>query len=280
MGLKSSVPGYWGEYASSLWRPPGVSVLIALAAGVAIGVSLGLLGGGGSILAVPALVYLLDQDLSAAVPTSLLVVGTASISGAVAHAREGDVRWRPAVGFAVPGVVTSFGGAWLNSRLDQDVLLLVFAGLMVVVAVHMLVGSDNETSGRESRFTGPTRLVVAGAAGAAVGFLTGLLGVGGGFLIVPALLLTLGLPMAVAVGTSLVVIVANSVAGFAANFSGADLDLAIAGAFIIGGLVGAVPGSRLAPRVSEERLRTGFAVFILIVAAFVIIEVTLLGGAT
>lgn len=257
-----------------------MSVLIALVAGVAIGVSLGLLGGGGSILAVPALVYLLDQDVSTAVPTSLLVVGTASIGGAVTHAREGDVRWRTAVGFALPGVITSFGGAWLNSRLDQDVLLLVFAGLMIVVAIHMLVGSDHETSDGESRFTGPKRLVVAGAAGAAVGFLTGLLGVGGGFLIVPALLLTLGLPMAVAVGTSLVIIVANSVAGFAANFSGADLDLAIAGAFIVGGLVGAVPGSRLAPRVDDDRLRTGFAVFVLIVAAFVIIEVMFLGDAT
>ncbi|MGI8937551.1 MAG: sulfite exporter TauE/SafE family protein [Iamia sp.] len=255
-----------------------MSVVIALSAGVAIGISLGLLGGGGSILAVPALVYLLDQEVSAAVPTSLLVVGVASLAGVAAHAREGDVRWRAALGFAVPGVVTSFAGAWVNSRLDQNVLLLVFAGLMVVVALHMLVSNEDDSEGTGGRFEGHTRLVAAGGAGAAVGFLTGLLGVGGGFLIVPALLLTLELPMAVAVGTSLVVIVANSAAGFVANISGADIDLATAGAFIAGGLVGAVPGARLAPRLDETRLRTAFALFILAVAAFVVVQVTALGG--
>ncbi|MDE0805377.1 MAG: sulfite exporter TauE/SafE family protein [Acidimicrobiales bacterium] len=256
-----------------------MSILIALAAGLAIGVALGLLGGGGSILAVPALVYLLDQDIATAVPTSLLVVGMASLTGVAAHARDGDVRWRIAAGFALPGVATSFAGAWVNSRLDQNVLLLVFAGLMVIVAVHMLMSSDEpEDEGR--RFEGRSRLLAAGVAGAAVGFLTGLLGVGGGFLIVPALVLTLHLPMAVAVGTSLVVIVANSAAGFVANSSGADLDWVIAGAFIAGGLAGAIPGSRFAPRLDEARLRNGFAVFILAVAVFVVVQVTVLGGAT
>lgn len=257
-----------------------MSIVIALVAGVAIGVSLGLLGGGGSILAVPALVYLLDQDVSAAVPTSLLVVGIASLTGVAAHAREGDVRWLTAMGFALPGAATSFAGAWVNSRLDHNVLLLIFAGLMVVVAVHMLVNRETDQGSSGRRFEGRARLVAAGVAGAVVGFLTGLLGVGGGFLIVPALLLTLELPMAIAVGTSLVVIVANSAAGFVANAFGADIDLAIAGAFIAGGLVGAIPGSRLASGVDEARLRTTFAIFILAVAAFVIVQVTVLGGVT
>lgn len=256
-----------------------MSILLALGAGVAIGVALGLLGGGGSILAVPALVYLLDQDVKTAVPTSLLVVGIASLTGVVEHTRDGDVRWKIATGFALPGVVTSFGGAWVNSRLDQDVLLLVFAAVMVVVAVHMLVSADDGGDEGGRRFAGRSRLLVAGVAGAGVGFLTGLLGVGGGFLIVPALVLSLHLPMAVAVGTSLVVIVANSAAGFVANRAGADLDWVIAGAFIAGGLVGAIPGSRLAPRVDETRLRNSFAVFILAVAAFVAVQVTVLGGA-
>lgn len=255
-----------------------MSVIVALGAGQAIGVALGLLGGGGSILAVPALVYLLDQDIKTAVPTSLLVVGIASLTGVVAHARDGDVRWRIAAGFAVPGVVTSFAGAWVNSRLDQNVLLLVFAGLMVLVALHMLLSDDQKEDGR--RFEGRARLLAVGFAGAAVGFLTGLLGVGGGFLIVPALVLTLHLPMAVAVGTSLVVIVANSAAGFVANSAGLDLDWMIAGAFIAGGLTGAIPGSQLAPRLDDTRLRNGFAVFILAVAAFVVLQVTVLGGAT
>lgn len=280
MRLTKPLPGYWGEYARLQYRSAHVSVVVALFAGIAIGVSLGLLGGGGSILAVPALVYLLDQPIDAAVPTSLLVVGIASVGGVVAHARDGDVRWKTAAGFALPGVITSFAGAWVNSRLDQNVMLLVFAGLMVVVALHMLFAGDHEPNDGEPRFTGSTRLLVAGVAGAVVGFLTGLLGVGGGFLIVPALLLTLELPMAVAVGTSLVVIVANSVAGFVANVSGAEIDLAVAVAFIVGGLVGAVPGSRLAPRLDEDRLRIGFAVFILAVAAFVIVQVAFLGGAT
>lgn len=256
-----------------------MTIAIAVACGLAIGVSLGLLGGGGSILAVPALVYLLGQDVDAAVPTSLLVVGASSFGGIAEHARNGDIRWRTALGFAVPGTATSFAGAWLNSRLDQNVLLLIFAGLMLLVAVRMVRrSSSSEPSDGERRFEGRTRLLVAATGGALVGFVTGLLGVGGGFLIVPALVSVLQLPMAVAVGTSLVVIVINAAAGFVANLGGADLDLAMAGAFTAGGLVGAVLGARLAPRIEERRLRRFFSALIVAVALFIGAQVVFLGG--
>ena len=257
-----------------------MTIAIAIAAGVAIGVSLGLLGGGGSILAVPALVYLLGQDVSAAVPTSLIVVGTASLSGIVGHARSNDVRWRTAFGFALPGTVTSFPGAWLNSRLDQNVLLLIFAGLMAIVAVRMLMTTSgrDEPSPGDRRFQGGTRLTVAAVAGALVGFVTGLLGVGGGFLIVPALVYVLELPMAIAVGTSLVVIVINAVAGFVANVAGTELDMAVVVAFSAGGLAGALLGSRLAPSVEEGRLRQMFGVLIALIATFIGFQVFVLGG--
>lgn len=251
-------------------------ILIALAVGLVIGLLLGMLGGGGSILAVPALVYLLDQDLSSAVPTSLLVVGLASLAGMAEHARAGDVRWRTGVGFAAPGVATSFAGAWLNSRLPEDALLLAFAALMVAVAARMLVAQDRGAGSR--RLEGGARRAGAVGAGAGVGFLTGLLGVGGGFLVVPALALVLGLPMAVAVGTSLLVVVVNSGAGFVANVGGAAIDVGLAATFVAGALVAAVPGARLASRVDEDRLRRLFAALIVVVAVAIVVQVGAFGG--
>ena len=203
------------------------TLLVALALGLVIGALLGLLGGGGSILAVPALVYGVGQPLSVAVPTSLLVVGISSATAVLPRLRQ--VQWRLAPIFGATGAVAAFAGTAVNRLLDPSIVLLGFAAVMVVAALRMLRSSD-DVGGSCALPGGGVNwrscLPKAAASGVVVGFLTGLFGVGGGFLIIPALTLLLGLPMATATATSLVVIVINSAAGFTAHLGDATLDLA------------------------------------------------------
>lgn len=248
--------------------------IVAVGLGVVVGAFLGLLGGGGSILAVPALVYGLGQPVAQAVPTSLVVVGTAAAVGAVPKMRAGNVRWGVAGVFGGAGVATSFAGAWVNHRLPDDVVLIGFAVLMAAVGLRML----------SSRGTGPTtpdhitggRWLAVVATGAGVGFLTGLFGVGGGFVIVPALVLVLGLPISAAIGTSLVVIVITATASFTAHLGQVDLNLAVVGAFTAGAVIAALAGGRLGRHLDEQRLRRWFAALVLVVAAGVAASVVLL----
>jgi uncharacterized membrane protein YfcA len=183
-------------------------VTAALGLGAVIGLLLGLLGGGGSILAVPALVYGAGQPLTAAVPTSLVVVGISSAVALLPRLRARQIRWRIAALVGGAGAAAAFAGAAVNRLLDPRVVLIGFAALMVAVALGMLRG-DGETGGDCALPGGGVDwrgcLPKSVGTGLAVGFLTGLFGVGGGFLLVPALVLLLGLPMASAVGTSLVV---------------------------------------------------------------------------
>lgn len=237
--------------------------VMAVVLGVVVGAALGLLGGGGSILAVPALVYGLGQPVAQAVPTSLLVVGAAAAVGAVPKMRAGQVRWAVAGVFGGAGVATSFAGAWVNQRLSEDVVLAAFAVLMAAVGLHMLRGQRVTPRG----WVSGGRWVAVVAAGAGVGFLTGLFGVGGGFLIVPALVVLLGLSMNTAVGTSLVVIVITAAAGFTAHLGQASLNLAVAGAFAGGAVVASVAAGRLGRHLDEARLRRWFAALVLVVAA-------------
>ncbi|GGP87478.1 sulfite exporter TauE/SafE family protein [Saccharothrix coeruleofusca] len=247
----------------------------AVVLGAAIGVLLGLLGGGGSILAVPALVHGTGMPLSAAVPTSLLVVGISSITAVLPRIRVGQVRWRVAAVVGVTGAVAAFGGAAVNRLLDPRTVLVGFAGLMVVAGVRMLrgdggAGGDCALPGGGVNWRGclPKSIGV----GIAVGFLTGLFGVGGGFLLIPAMVLLLGLPAPVATGTSLVVIALNSTAGFAAHSGDTALDYRIAGAFTAAAVVGSLVAGRLATRLPAERLRGGFAYLVFIIAAFVAVQ--------
>ena len=201
------------------------ALLVALVLGLVIGFLLALLGGGGSILAVPALFYGVNQPLSVAVPTSLLVVG---ISSAAA----------------------TFGGAAVNRLLDPSVVLLGFAIVMVVAALRMLRSSD-DVGGSCALPGGGVNwrscLPKAAASGVVVGFLAGLFGVGGGFLIIPALTLLLRLPMATAVATSLVVIVTNSAAGFTAHLSDTSINAGIAAAFTGAAVLGSLAAGRVSP---------------------------------
>ncbi|MFN2494592.1 MAG: sulfite exporter TauE/SafE family protein [Pseudonocardiaceae bacterium] len=247
----------------------------ALVLGAAIGLLLGLLGGGGSILAVPALVYGAGLPLSAAVSTSLLVVGVSSAAAVLPRLRAHQIRWRIAAIFGVSGAAAAFAGAAVNHLLAPRLVLAGFAVLMVIAAVRML-RADHDTGGDCALPEGGVNwrgcLPKSLAAGIAVGFLTGLFGVGGGFLTIPALTLLLGLPMPAAVGTSLVIVVINSAAGFAAHAGQATLDYRITGAFTLTAILGSLAAARLATRLPADRLRRWFAYLVLAVAAFVIIQ--------
>ncbi len=258
-------------------------MIAAVGLGLVIGVLLGLLGGGGSILAVPALVYGAGVPLVAAIPTSLLVVGISSATALLPRLRKGQVQWRLAGVFGTAGAVSAFAGAAVNRLLDSRLVLVGFAVLMVVAGVRML--HEQATAGGDCALPDGginwrRCLPKAIGSGVVVGFLTGLFGVGGGFLIIPALVLLLGLPMTAAVGTSLVIIVVNSIAGFAAHAGDATLDYGIAGAFTLAAVAGSLAASRIATRLPAKGLRRAFAYLVFAVAAFVIIQAVLNPRAT
>lgn len=240
-------------------------VALDLALGFVIGLSLGLLGGGGSILTVPALVYLVGQSPQAAVTTSLAIVGGNSLIGAAFHNRQGTLNWKVAALFGGAGMVTAYAAAGLSDHFTPAALLVAFAVLMLGVAGLMLLRRDHvgETSS-------PRPWWVTLLAGAGVGLLTGILGVGGGFLIVPALVMLVGLPMYQAVGTSLIIIAANSLAGLLGHLNQGFLDVGLTLIFVAAGLAGTLAGSKLAHRLPAARLKQAFAVFVILLAVFLL----------
>ncbi|MEU5409893.1 sulfite exporter TauE/SafE family protein [Nocardia asteroides] len=256
------------------------TMLFALVLGTAIGISLGLLGGGGSILAVPGLVYGLGIPLGQAVPMSLLVVGSSAAVGAVPKLRSGQVQWRVAGVFAATGLPAAFAGSAVNRSLPPTVALAGFAMVMVAAAARMRRGETGiGTACRAEGATVDWRRCTSRAvpAGLVIGFLTGLFGVGGGFLLVPALVLLLGVEMPVAVGTSLVIIAANSGSGLLAYLDGIDVDWRIVLAFTATAIGGSVAAGRWGRRVEAARLQRWFAYLVFAVAGFVIVDVIFLG---
>jgi uncharacterized protein len=238
-----------------------ITTLLAMVLGAVIGLSLGMLGGGGSILTVPALVYILGQDAHAAVSASLVIVGLNAVTGAWLHQRAGNVRLRAALVFGGAGLLAAFAGARLSTLLSGPLLLSLFALLMLIVATLML--RDAATAPLATHDTAPIWWKVL-LGGTAVGFLTGFLGVGGGFLIVPALVLVLGMSMREAVGSSLVVIAINSGAGLLGHAGEQGVSWLIVALLLAGGLPGLLVGSRLAQRLPIARLRQGFAVLVVL----------------
>jgi uncharacterized membrane protein YfcA len=236
-------------------------VLAAVLLSVLIGVSLGLLGGGGSILAVPLLVYVARIDVHVAIGMSLAVVGATSLGGALVHARAGRVDLPAALLFGVAGMVGAPIGARASHLVSPRVLLLLFATLMIVVGGMMLQGRRGPLSNAPRH---RHRLALVGA-GFGTGLLTGFLGVGGGFLIVPALTLLGALPIHVAVGTSLPVIALNCAAGLVGHIRQGGMPLALTAAFIAASIIGALIGVRLAASFEPVRLRRAFAVFVIVV---------------
>jgi uncharacterized membrane protein YfcA len=297
--------------------------ILAIPAGLLIGLSLGALGGGGSILTVPALVYLLHQQAHVATTASLLIVGFTSLVGMAAHWRAGRVRLAQGVTFGALGVAGSYVGTRLSASIQPDLLLTLFAVLMLVAAAAMLrrrrstaaapataevtevpgpqPAADRDrlpvsppsgraatatldtpappapaarpaspSRGRWGRVPAPRQVLKVVAAATGVGLLTGFFGVGGGFVIVPALVLALGFEMPTAVGTSLLVIAVNSAAALVARLGGAGfhLDWPLLGVFTLAALFGALAGNRVASRVSAARLTAAFTVLLVAVAVY------------
>jgi len=248
-----------------------MTFLLAVAFGLAVGAVVGLLGAGGSILAIPALVYGVGLPLSAAIPTSLLVVVVSAAGGLVARWRSTVIRWPVALVFAAASVPAAFAGTALGRLLPNRWLLVAFAVLMAVVAARMLAavperGGACRTSagGVNWRSCVPRALAV----GAVVGVLTGVFGVGGGFVIVPALTMLLGLTAPEAVATSLVVIVLTSLGGLAAHASTmADLPYSIAAVFAGVALLASLLAGKVGDRLPVQTVRRTFAYVILVVAA-------------
>jgi uncharacterized membrane protein YfcA len=246
---------------------------LELLLGFVIGLSLGLLGGGGSILTVPALVYLVGQSPQAAVTTSLAIVGGNSLIGVAFHRGESrrtgssTLNWKVAILFGAAGMLTAYASAGLSQHFTPEGLLVAFAVLMLVVAGLMLFRRERPAGAGQ-----PRPWWIAPLAGAGVGVLTGILGVGGGFLIVPALVMLVGLPMFQAVGTSLIIIAANSLAGLLGHLDQGWFDLGLTAVFVTAGFGGTFIGSRLAHRLPAARLRQAFALFVVVLAVFLLAD--------
>ena len=246
-------------------------MLYVVLGAVAIGLVLGLLGSGGSILTVPVLVYLAGQPDKVAIAESLAIVGVIALVGAASYARQRLVDWRAVLGLGVPGVVGTYGGAALAAYVSGAVQLAAFGMVMLVAAGAMMRGRP-EAEGADRAVPSPWALT---AAGVALGLVTGFVGVGGGFLIVPVLVLMVGLDMRRAVGTSLSVVVLNSAVGFVKHLDvlaeiGGAVDWRVIGVFSAVGVAGALVGSRVGRYVPQAALRRGFAVFVVVMGLFVL----------
>ncbi len=258
--------------------------LLASPLGFLIGVSLGALGGGGSILAVPALVYAAGQDPKAATTTSLVLVTITALIGIIPHWRAGRVRFAAGAIFGLAGIGGSLLGSHWNKAANPDVLLLAFSVLMLVAAYAMwrrvqaaapparsagAAANTDDTSLAQTdvRIDASTVIKVI-LAGSFVGLLTGFFGVGGGFVIVPALVLALGFTMPEAVGTSLLVIAVNSTVALATRLPGGTVDWGIVVPFTIASLIGVVVGSHLASTRDPSFLQKWFVILLVVVAFY------------
>ncbi|MBG6216969.1 putative membrane protein YfcA [Arthrobacter sp. CAN_A6] len=245
-------------------------MIAALILGLAVGIVLGVVGGGGSIVAVPALVYGVGMSPAEAIPTSLLVVGVSSLAALIPRVGAG-LNWPVILLVGTAGIPSAWVGTAVGRLVDPEVLMLAFAGIMIIAGIRMLgrtteaQGSCSSGPGRSFRTCAPKAVAV----GLLVGFLTGLLGVGGGFLLTPALTLFLGLRMKHAVGSSLAIIVLNSAAGFSAHAAGFTINWPIVLAFAVPAILGSLAAARFARRLDDRHIRISFAVLIFAVAAWV-----------
>jgi hypothetical protein len=243
-------------------------MILAWLGALSVGLSLGLLGSGGSILTVPVLVYVMGQDEKVAIAGSLAIVGTVALSGGLVFARRGGVHWRSVLYFGLPGMLGTYLGAWLSTPVSGRVQLVVFAIVMLLAATLMLKGPHRSTVSSSSADRSRAKI---GLEGLAVGMLTGFVGVGGGFLIVPALVLLGGLSMHLAVGTSLTIIALQSATGFLKHLDvleglGLQLDWQVLGIFSAVGVVGGFIGRAIGNRVPAQNLRKVFALFLIVIA--------------
>lgn len=244
--------------------------VLGMLSGGLVGFTLGLVGGGGSILAVPLMVYLVGvQNPHVAIGTSALAVAVNAAAGLANHARHGTVKWRCGVMYAAAGVIGAFFGSTAGKAFDGQRLLFLFAIVMMVVGVLMLRRCKHEGQDGAQCHRGNAGKVLG--AGLGTGGFSGFFGIGGGFLIVPGLIASTGMPMISAVGTSLIAVTAFGLTT-AANYAFSGLvDWPLAGVFIFGGISGSLIGTSAAKRMSNSgQLTTIFAVLIFVVAVYML----------
>ncbi|MER6824779.1 sulfite exporter TauE/SafE family protein [Streptosporangium sp. NPDC000563] len=244
------------------------TLVLTAAAAVAVGVALGLFGGGGSILMVPMLMYVAGVAGKSAIAMSLLVVAVTSATALLSHARTGRVRWRIGLIFGAAGMAGAYGGGLIGPHLPEQLLLGAFAVMMVATAIAMIRGR-RIADGRTREHLPLGKIIMDGVI---VGVVTGLVGAGGGFLVVPALVLLGGMPMAAAAGTSLLVISMKSLAGLAGYLSAVGIDWRLAAVVTVAAAVGGLLGGRYAGHVDPDRLRKAFGWFVLAMGVFVIAQ--------
>lgn len=256
--------------------------IIGYAAAILIGVSLGLIGGGGSILTVPVLVYLFGIDAFLATEYSLFVVGISSLVGSLSYFKKGWVDFKIALIFGIPSVISIFlTRIYLLPLIPQEVfriqnftmtrnifLLLVFAGLMILASYKMIKSNSSKES-LESIPNKNTAFLAAGQ-GSIVGVLTGLVGAGGGFMIIPALVNLLKVPMKIAIGTSLVIISLNSLIGFFSSVNHMKIEWKLLISITAIAIVGIIIGSQLSKKINGKKLKPVFGWFILVIGIYII----------
>lgn len=245
-------------------------LLLGLALASGIGVALGLLGGGGSILTVPVLVYVMGVSAKSAIAMSLPVVGVTSLVGAMLHWRLGNVHARTALLFGAIAMGGAYAGARLSSLISGPLQLVLLALVMLPAAIAMLRGNAAAREQQRSNASSSERRSLIVPAALLVGLVTGVVGIGGGFLAVPALVLLAGVSMRQAVGTSLVVIAMNAASGFAGYVGRVPIDWSLLGFFTAFAVIGALVGVALSHRVPQTALKRGFALFLFATSALVL----------
>ncbi|MCP9290684.1 sulfite exporter TauE/SafE family protein [Gracilimonas sediminicola] len=236
-----------------------------------IGISLGLLGSGGSILTVPVLIYLVGEPEKLAIAESLGIVAAISFIGSIPYVIKKEVHWVSLIFFGIPGMIGTYGGASLSQYISGNTQLMIFAGVMIIAA-YMMIRERTKVSYKKPASIPKWVLVIEGLV---VGVLTGLVGVGGGFLIIPALVLIGGLSMRVAVGTSLLIITLKSILGFykyidVLAMEGLEMNWELIGVFSLIGIAGSFVGNKISQKVPQKQLKTGFGYFLMVMGAYII----------
>ena len=243
-----------------------------------IGLTLGMLGSGGSAITVPVLIYLVGHAAKQSIAESMAIVGLISIAAAIPYARSKQIDWRSVWYFGIPGMLGTFVGAWLGGLSSEALQLVVFGGVLLLAAYMMLrKQKSSEPASQETAELHQSPLWKVALEGTVVGIVTGFVGVGGGFLIVPALVIFGRLPMRIAIGTSLVIIAMKSAIGFAKYQQylmnhDMSVDIQTVAIFVLLGVIGSVVGKSINSRLNQLALKQTFAVFLILLGGFVIVR--------
>jgi hypothetical protein len=257
-----------------------LNLIIAYIPAVCIGISLGLIGGGGSILAVPVLVYVMEIPAKSAIAMSLVVVGIVSLIGVIPHWQQGNVNFKTAALFTPTAMLGAYIGARIASLpvITPTIQLLSFAAMMLIAAFLMIrkgtsKADDQPELTSDSEHLDQYQLLAISAEGLGVGLLTGFVGIGGGFMIIPALVLLGKTPMKEAVGTSLIIIAFKSVAGFLGYLGHVSMDWNLMMSFTVAASLGTILGAYLTNFVDSKQLEKVFGSFVAAVAIFILMQV-------